>query len=126
MNFKEKIANEKDNGEPVFEQITDKVFFQRTAVYEDGVYKSITLREILERIGCAEYYPQLVADCKWRTEVDATPERFMIVQNDMHPRDWTPDENSQRLLAFWLGTPEGDRLINGGVLFWHGKMSYHT
>lgn len=126
MNFKEKIANEKDGGEPVFEQITDKVFFQRTAVYEDGMYKSVTLREILQRIGCEHHYDQLVEDCKWRTEVDATPERFMIVQNDMNPREWTKDEKSQRLLAFWLGTPEGERLINGGVLFWHGKMSYHT
>ena len=50
--------------------------------------------------------------------------RMVVVQYDIGAFDVNHDE--QKMLSFNISDNNGKHIMNGGVLFQHGEMSFHT
>lgn len=114
------------DGIKTFEEIDDvdeHIYLCKVCVGDvDGEPAILTIREVLERIGYDHFYNSLIERMRRRMHDG----QVAVIESDIKVKDMVPSDE-QKLLSFLIADAEtGNNVINGGILFANGVMSYHT
>ena len=109
-----------DDSSPA-EIVKENIYMTKYLIVNED-YREITIMELMKVWGVQEHYDRMV-DHLHRLAHDKT-NRMVVLQYDNGAYDANPDE--QKLLYFAVTDNDGNHIIDGGVLFQNGKMSFHT
>lgn len=111
--------------ELVFDEVVERVFFQNYYCTTKGEYHQVPLKNIIEKIGNKADIQTIIDACKRWTKDNN--QEMAIVACHMRGDEIVKDAGIQKLLDFSIHhTVSGNIILNGGVLFHHGKVSFHT
>lgn len=99
----------------------DNIYMMKYSIVEED-YKQITIRELVTAWGLHRHFDRMIEHLS-----NLAPDKIntmVTVQFDIGAYDVNHDE--QKMLYFAVTNNEGEHIINGGVLFQHGQMSFHT
>jgi len=113
-----------------FQKMRKQVFFAKAYRTHPGQAdrpfpkeKIWTIKEAMEKWGVGHLYNDLIESMVLRTKNH--PDEIAIVE--WYGTDLTKNPDEQRMLEWGLyDTETGKSYISGGVMFQHGKMSFHT
>jgi len=121
MNGYRNRFNKMINSEKSATLANDNIYMVKyTIVKED--YKQITISELVTAWGMHRHYDHMVEHLSNLAKDKVNT--MVAVQYDIGAYDVNHDE--QKMLYFAATDNDGKHIINGGVLFQHGKMSFHT
>ena len=107
----------------IFKEVRSRIFFQNYYDITKDAY--IPLVEIIETLGTTEDVKTIIDACKNWTQHKHTD--MAIVSCFIKKDEIVKDPSVQKLLEFEIhDTVAGGISLNGGVLFHHGKVSFHT
>lgn len=109
--------------EYIFEEVRSRIFFQK--YYCPNTDKFIQLEDIIKVIGTEQDIKTIINACRNWTLHDLT--KMAIVTCCINKDDIVKDPAVLKLLDFQISnTITGDIIINGGILFDKGKITFHT
>ena len=103
-------------------EIVKKNIYMTKYLIVNEDYREITIMELMKVWGVQEHYDRMVEHLH-RFAHDKI-NRMVVLQYDNGAYDANSTE--QKLLYFAVTDNDGNHIINGGVLFQNGKMSFHT
>lgn len=109
-----------DDNSPA-EIVKENIYMTKYSIMNEN-YRQITISELMKIWDVQQHYDHMV-DHLHRLAKDKE-NRMVVLQYDSGAYDANPDE--QKLLYFEVTDNDGNHVINGGVLFQNGKMSFHT
>lgn len=115
------VLSEDDN--PVAEEVEDRILFQRyrAATKEER----IPLKDVIKNIGTEEDIKTIINHFKKWTELNSR--LFVHVMCNLPQRLIDSEKSRQKTLDFIIrDVTTGNIVLNGGILFQDGKISFHT
>lgn len=106
----------------------ENVFFMTHPSHHNGIMDSYTIEELLTTWGVHRHYDRVVERMiALTTDPDTKKphqDRMVVVQYDSGDLD--VNHNEQKLLYYIVSHNDGTFVSNGGALFQHGELTFHT
>jgi len=115
------VLSEDDN--PIAEEVEDRILFQSYITpSEKGRFQ---LKDMIKMIGTYEDIKTIINHFKKWTEPN--PQLFVYIACNLSQRLIDSDKSRQKTLDFVIrDITTGNIVLNGGILFQDGKLSFHT
>ena len=109
----------------VFDEVADSVFFQNYYLIEEDMDHIIDLKTIIKKIGNEADIETIIDACKRWTKHNT--QEMAIVTCHIKSDEIVKNADVQKLLEFSIHHKiSGDIILNGGIVFQYGKVSFHT
>jgi len=125
MNYLDQVRKDvlsKDDN-PVAKEVEDRILFQSYLILSKE--ERIPLKDIVRSIGTEEDIQTIIDHFKKWTE--SNPQLFVYIACNLAQRLIDSDKSRQKTLDFVIrDVTTGNIVLNGGILFQDGKISFHT
>lgn len=121
MNGYRERFNKMINSENSATLANDNVYMMKYSIVKEN-YRQITIKELITAWGLHRHFNHMIEHLS-----NLAPDKIntmVAVQYDIGAYDVNHDE--QKMLYFAVTNNKGEHIINGGILFQHGQMSFHT
>ena len=125
MNYLDQIRKDvlSEDDTPRAKEVEDRILFQSYYIIPKD--ERIPLKDIIRNIGTEKDIQTIIDHFKRWTEPN--PQLFVYIACNLAQRVIDSDKSRQKLLDFVIrDITTGNLILNGGILFQDGKISYHT
>lgn len=118
---RENVLSKDDN--PIAEEVEDRILFQ--SYLTPSKKGKIQLKDLIKIIGTEEDVQTIIDHFKKWTEPN--PQLFVYIACNLSQRLVDSEKSKQKTLDFVIrNVTTGNIILNGGILFQDGKLSFHT
>lgn len=113
--------NKMINSEHSATLVNNNIYMVKYSIIEED-YRQITIRELVTAWGLQRHFDHMIEHLSNL----ATDKVNTMIVVQWNTGAFNVNHDEQKLLYFAVTDNDGKHIINGGVLFQHGEMNFHT